>query len=48
MQKLKLSFPVKEKSKNLENERYTISVRKVKDDFKAAADAEKMFKLLFK
>jgi hypothetical protein len=48
MQKPKLSFPVKKKLKNSENERYTIPVRKVKDDLKAAADAEKMFKLLFK
>jgi hypothetical protein len=48
MQKSKLSFPAKEKLKNSENERYTIPVKKVKDDFKAAADAEKMFKLLFK
>jgi hypothetical protein len=48
IQKSKLSFPIKEKSKNSENERYTIPVRKVKDNLKAAADAEKMFKLLFK
>ena len=48
MQKSKLNFLAKEKSKNSENERYTIPVRKVKDDLKAAADAEKMLKLLFK
>jgi hypothetical protein len=48
MQKPKSSFPVKEKSKNSENERYTIPVKRVKDNFKAAADTEKMFKMLFK
>ena len=48
MSKLKLSFLVKEKLKNSENERYTIPVKKVKDDLKAAADTEKMLKLLFK
>jgi hypothetical protein len=48
MQKPKLSFPAKEKSKNSENERYTIPVKKVKDDLKAVTDAEKMLKLLFK
>jgi hypothetical protein len=48
MQKPKLSSPAKKKSKNLENERYTIPVKKVKNDLKAAADIEKMFKLLFK
>jgi hypothetical protein len=48
MQKPKPSSPVKEKSKNSENERYTIPVKRVKDDFKAAANAEKMLKLLFK
>jgi hypothetical protein len=48
MQKPKSNFSAKEKSKNSENERYIIPVKKVKDDLKAAADAEKMFKLLFK
>jgi hypothetical protein len=48
MQKPKLNFSAKEKLKNSENERYTIPVKRVKDDFKAAADTEKMFKLLFK
>jgi hypothetical protein len=48
MQKPKLSFPAKKNLKNSENERYTIPVRRMKDDFKAAADAEKMLKLLFK
>jgi hypothetical protein len=48
MQKLKPNSPVKEKSKNSENERYIVPVRKVKDDLKTAANTEKMFKLLFK
>ena len=48
MQKPKPNSPAKEKSKNSENERYTIPVRRVKDDFKAVANAEKMLKLLFK
>jgi hypothetical protein len=48
MQKPKLSFPIKKKLKNSENERYPIPVKRVKDNLKAAADAEKMFKLLFK
>jgi hypothetical protein len=48
MQKSKLSFPAKEKSKNSENERYIVPVRRVKDDFKTAVNAEKMLKLLFK
>jgi hypothetical protein len=48
MQKPKLSFSIKEKSKNSENERYIIPVKKVKDNFKTVADIEKMFKLLFK
>jgi hypothetical protein len=48
MQKPKPSFPAKKKLKNSENERYTIPVRKIKDDLKAAADIEKMLKLLFK
>jgi hypothetical protein len=48
MQKSKPSFSVKEKLKNSENKRYTIPVKKVKDDLKAATDAEKMLKLLFK
>jgi hypothetical protein len=34
--------------KNLENERYIIPVKKVKDNFKTVADTEKMLKLLFK
>jgi hypothetical protein len=48
IQKSKLNFLIKKKSKNSENERYTIPVKRVKDDLKAAADAEKMLKLLFK
>jgi hypothetical protein len=48
MQKSKPSSPAKEKSKNSENERYTIPVRRVKNDLKTVADAEKMLKLLFK
>jgi hypothetical protein len=48
IQKPKLNFPTKEKLKNSENARYTIPVKKVKTDFKAAADTEKILKLLFK
>ena len=48
VQKPKPSSPVKEKLKDSENERYIIPVKKVKDNFKTAADTEKMLKLLFK
>ena len=48
MQKPKLNSPIKKKLKNSENERYTIPIKRVKDDFKAVTDTEKIFKLLFK